>query len=625
MKLSRPKPFVPPAYADEAERRARAAALTAAGDPRGRFMTVQLDLALRGPEASAETYDLACEELRLLVRHKARWLAEAGLAGEDGLTWFRGAPERLTLTGQRFLQVGPAVLRSLSPCALDLSAHDEPVIAALAGCPEAARLEELDLRFLSATEAEALAGSPYLGGLRVLEVSFDADGARVLGESTAFARLEELHCASLPFDGVDFALLARAPWFRRLRVLRLDAAVDGAAIVQALASAPHPPQLRSLQLAFNALRTDSIERLAAWPGLATVEDLSLQDSDLVDEDVRVLLASPHLRCLTSLALGPDRLTSETVRTLAGWPGLPGLCSLYLDEGESTRGVSYVPALCATKSFGDFRRLFLRDHLSVAGLDALQAWPPLAGFDTLQLWSGANDPRGDDDSAALAALGRSPYLSSLVSLELVFMQIDAADGLAALLACPSLRKLERLVIRQSGVLDDVTAVIAAWPFASTLETLVIEHGEIGEAGAEAIAASPWLSNLRCLSLAQNAIDAPGAIALAASPHLRKLEVLDVNGNPIGDEGGKALAQAFAKPPVRFLDLRRCDLSTVARDAIVDALPADGPHLSVDSDAGTEQGMSSPMSPRGAGTVSFGSWGYLAYSDRYARRRGAVRCS
>lgn len=56
---------------------------------------------------------------------------------------------------------------------------------------------------------------------------------------------------------------------------------------------------------------------------------------------------------------------------------------------------------------------------------------------------------------------------------------------------------------------------------------------------------------------------------------------------------------------------------------------GSHLSVDSDEGSAYGESFPPSPRGAGTVSlgsvqrilsFGSWGYLAYRERFAKRRG-----
>ena len=82
MKLTRARPFHPVVGPHEAERQREADALTAAGDPRGRFITVQLALAVTDPESEAFEA-LVDEERWLLARQAEAWAERVGLRAEE--------------------------------------------------------------------------------------------------------------------------------------------------------------------------------------------------------------------------------------------------------------------------------------------------------------------------------------------------------------------------------------------------------------------------------------------------------------------------------------------------------------------------------------------------------------
>ena len=118
MELSRARPFCPVVGPHDAKRRHEADALTAAADPRGRFITVQLALAITDPES--EAYEVLVDEERwLLARHAEAWAERVGLRPEE-TSWARGAVERAWLTWSRFRIVGPRMLETARPRTLHL-------------------------------------------------------------------------------------------------------------------------------------------------------------------------------------------------------------------------------------------------------------------------------------------------------------------------------------------------------------------------------------------------------------------------------------------------------------------------------------------------------------------------
>jgi hypothetical protein len=584
MRLSRPAPWQRPVFPDEAERRALAAERDAAGDPRGRFQIVQLELAQRGRDGTAEAYDLVCAEQRLFALHEAEWLDAFGLLPAE-LTWFRGLPADLSLPWPRFLQSGAELLRAVAPRGLRLVGDaDEQDVSALLACPGLAALERIQLGTLTADEAALLASSPGIGNLHELQLQTSGEGLRALASSPFLPHLKSLRVRAVALSAPDARALVAAPWFRQLECLELVQLWDGDSghiVAEALTNAPHPPRLRTLELGYDALGGTSLDRLAAWPGLSSVEALDLEGNHLDDRDTATLLASPHLAALKTLRLGPDRLAAGSIAALAGWPGLSRLTTLTLAGPDTVDEHAQLATLCETTSFGAFSRLDLGHGLSAEAASQLASWAGLARFATLSLSGSRHAPWPEDENDALATLARSPHLGGLRSLELRSAVIDHR-GLARLLASPSLRDLRHLAVDDCPVGNRGARAIAAWPDATNLETLQLTNAELSDAGAKALAASPSLARLRALSLRGNTIGARGAVALSAADTLGALEVLCLDHNDLGDRGARALARSYRQrwPRLRFLGLADNRVGDAGATAWVQDSGSAGPHLSLE---------------------------------------------
>ena len=97
------------------------------------------------------------------------------------------------------------------------------------------------------------------------------------------------------------------------------------------------------------------------------------------------------------------------------------------------------------------------------------------------------------------LARSPYLERIRVLDLAYGGIRKIGALQALLAAPSLKKLQ---------------------------TLRLYHGDIGDDVAIALANCPYLGGLKLLSLYSNEID-DAALAIARSPYLQTVEFIELS--------------------------------------------------------------------------------------------------
>ena len=558
MELSRPPPWQPVVHADEAERRAEAASLEAIGDPRGRFMAVQLDLARQDPRDEATDYERKREERRLLAEHGKRWLRDLSLLPGEA-RWERGRVTAVSLDWFRFSADGEEILRRARPRSLRLEGRGPRSLDVLVGSSASRSIRALSLPTLEPSEIAALVASPHLDELRRLRLSVSPEGARRLAESRQLKRLRHLSLLDKPLGPEEIACLLDAPWFAGLRSLAFEGVEHGDEIVRALVAREPPTHLRSLGLGWTSLGTDGATALASWAGLHRLTSLDLEGNRLTDEDVGVLLASRGPRRLRDLFLGANALSGDTIHTLARWPGLAGLRDLRLASlTPPPDRPTALSSLAETASFGRFTKLFHHDLLSVPELARLARWPALSGFTDLTLWGNLPRPRpegspGNGGDAAIEAFAQSPFLTGVQRLELGHADVGP-DGLAAILSCPSLTSLERLSFRGQPLGDAGAAHLAGWPGLRSLVSLCLEGADVGPDGARALAASPFAAGLRGLSLRQNKLGDDGARALAGSPSLVGLWVLRLDGNAIGNAGAAALAMSSSSSSLRFLGLR-----------------------------------------------------------------------
>lgn len=187
----------------EAPRRAVAAMLERAGDPRGRFITIQLEASAerRAAGESAEYRALNATAQAMLARNQAAWTRElAGLAIEP--RFHRGFIEGVTMDARQFLARG-AELYKIAPIRHLTLNGARPVIGELAASPLLRRLASLGVNSndLGDVGAAAIAGSTQLERLRLLDLSFNGitrTGLDALAASPNLARIDYINLAGNP-------------------------------------------------------------------------------------------------------------------------------------------------------------------------------------------------------------------------------------------------------------------------------------------------------------------------------------------------------------------------------------------------------------------------------------------
>lgn len=590
MELTRPRPFRPVVDKHDAERQREADALTAAGDPRGRFVTVQLALEVTDPES--ETFrTLSDEERWLLARHGEEWAERLGLRLNE-TEWARGAVERASLTWSRFLIVGPQILATARPRTLSLHGPRRD-IAFLARCEAAGCVERLDLSGrLTADEITVLVESPYFASLLALDVEIDTGGARALAaaSSPALKCLRTLGLTGSKLDVEAVEALASASWFPQMEELLWEfSSLPEEALIALVRTAPGicpPLALRQLDLNVDGLRPEGAAAVAGWPGLSSVEQLLLEnDSPLRSEAIAALVFSPHLGRLTDLQLNVLRGAPGSMAQLASSPLLPHL--LHVEVGVDRANGGDAVALVGDAFLGFTEVSLYEPFATEAAAAAFASWQGLASVASLTLTGGSPQEGSTVLTAAfLRALGNGPELPEM--RRLVFRGCRFEDAaVEALTRLSTFPGLEQLIIEEDFVDpevigDDGVALLAAWPGLSSVRWLEITDGRIGHEGARALASSPFLTNLRELDLTRNDLGGEGIAAILRSPALpglrrlivssccdgdedmlviaealaetrRSLELLSLTWNPIERPGATALGQALARARVRTLDL------------------------------------------------------------------------
>jgi uncharacterized protein (TIGR02996 family) len=319
------------------------------GDPRGRFVRVQLALATL-PPYDPRRPDLAAEERALLARHGDEWSAPlAGLA--SGVAYRRGFVHALNLTARQFFAHADRVFEAVPVRHLRLLDAGRSLTRVFAS-PFLTRLNALTVfaQYLGGPGglAAALRGAPSLAGLTRLSLGrnrlTDDDVAELV--RCPFAdRLESLDLHDNPITDAGVARLGEPGAFPRLARLDLGRTGVGPTVAAAVATAPHRPTLQSLGLAGNVavgrLSSDAVRlldvavldvsetgltvlglnRLVAASERATVRVLRANGNSFGDGGAGVVATSPAFVELRDLGLRHNEVTAEGAERLATSPVL----------------------------------------------------------------------------------------------------------------------------------------------------------------------------------------------------------------------------------------------------------------------------------------------------------------
>jgi uncharacterized protein (TIGR02996 family) len=373
---------------DDAQRLIFADWLDEEGDPRGRFVRVQLALADL-PAGAPERPALLSAERDLLAAHREAWEAPfRGLA--TGCVFRRGFVDEVKIEARQFLRAAhelfaaspvrhvhlldvsdslPAVLQSpymgrlaaltihaqhtgeplaraaahseylagLKRLALTRNRFGDDAVEHLARAPVFANLDELDLseNEIGETGARALAASPHLANLRRLELRSNAlgpAGAEALAGSDRLAALERLGLSDNGVGLPRLLTLGRAHDLLRVPVLDLSANGLTAAGLQAILTRPPgepaPVRVRELDLSYNTeLGDGGAHLLAKCPHLAGLTALRLTNCAIGDDGVRALAGAAQLGRVATLDLEANPVGDAGLRVFHDGPHWAALRSL----------------------------------------------------------------------------------------------------------------------------------------------------------------------------------------------------------------------------------------------------------------------------------------------------------
>ncbi|HEY1186036.1 MAG TPA: TIGR02996 domain-containing protein [Gemmata sp.] len=399
---------------DDAQRLIFADWLDEEGDPRGRFIRVQLALA-HVPETDRARPALLAEERQLLAAHRDTW--EAPFRGlVSGPVFRRGFVDEVKVEAKQFLRHAHEIFTAAPVRHVHLLdvGGSLPVVMQ---CPYLSRLAALTVYAQHAGEAlaRAVARSPHLGALRSLQLGrnrLDDDAVEHLATAPALAALEELDLSENDIGETGARALAGSPHLAHLKRLELRENRLGPAGAGVLAGAERLPALRTLglsdndigsarllslarasdllrvpvlDLALNGLTYTGLQALfsrapTSDPVAVRLEELHLGSNTLDDAGAAVLAHCPHLANLTVLTLPSCNIGDEGVRALAHSPHLNRVHLLDLSNNPS--GDTGFRALHDSPHWRALRRL-VYSPLSVSpkmreGLDQKYNRPPRRG-------------------------------------------------------------------------------------------------------------------------------------------------------------------------------------------------------------------------------------------------------
>jgi hypothetical protein len=410
--------------------------------------------------------------------------------------------------------------------------------------------------------AARLKGVAWASGVRELalgHVGASFGAMREVAELLKEPRWSGLEALSLRHVELPHAALEGSPWLGGLRRLELRVrAQELAGVLEVVGGAQGPPLEAFALEAVPATACDAV--LGAQLGralarsAATLEVLELGGLEMTPEGLAALCATSGLERLRRLVLWMDGREPRAGRLLEG-AALPALRELSITLSGSSQPAP-LAAWSQAACWAGLRSLEVRGWTLEDGLvEGVEApLPPELGL--------AGPSYG---MRQLRALGRRPELESLRvespddpfytpsfepggwpalrSLELCYGERGSPSGAWASELVEAAPSLSALRLRGSLGGDPMVDALLASGALPRLTALELERCKIKKAGAlRLIGQLERMTRLGELSLAHNSLGAAVADALATQPALAHLHRLDLRGNRMGFEGRQALVSS-----------------------------------------------------------------------------------
>ncbi|QJW98898.1 TIGR02996 domain-containing protein [Frigoriglobus tundricola] len=322
---------------DDAQRLIFADWLDEEGDPRGRFIRVQLALAELPPDAAARKV-LAVVERDLLEAHREEWEAPLRRLA-SGCVFRRGFVDEINVGAKLFLRNADEIFEAAPVRHVHLLDVSEGLPDVLQ-CPYLSRLAALTIHASHTGEplARAVARSEHLSGLRRLTLTrnrFADDAAEQLALSPNLANLEELDLSENEIGETGARALAASASLGKLRRLELRNNPLGPAGAEAVAGSDRLTALHRLGLSGCDVGLPRLLSLGRAHDLLRVPVLDLSGNDLTAYGLQAIIGhlpagvSSEVR-LTELDLSANEtLGNAGAKMLADCPYLENLTVLRL--------------------------------------------------------------------------------------------------------------------------------------------------------------------------------------------------------------------------------------------------------------------------------------------------------
>jgi len=352
----------------------------------GELIRIQCALARLAPDHPRRP-ELAQREADLLQQFQATWtdhLRDLAI----GFEFRRGLLDGVSVEATTFLAKGDELFRRAAVRRIrlvDAARH----ITRVANCPFLASVRELDLcgNDLGNGGANVLLRSPYLGRVESLDLSFNGlcdGGALLVARSRSTPRLRALYLTDNgQISGKGVEALAASPQLSGLRVLDVSGNDVNDAGVQAIVESRFLTKLHTLRLYGNHIGDAGAAQLAGSALLTRMlkrnPKLDLRSNTIGPVGALALAASPQLGVAAGLDLSGNYLGDEGVRALAESPHLTGLRRLGLRQNYI--GDVGAAALATSHLMGRLAFLDISaNSITRKGVDAL--WANRRNFQTV---------------------------------------------------------------------------------------------------------------------------------------------------------------------------------------------------------------------------------------------------